>query len=303
MNLRQVEVFNAIMSTGSISDAARLLHVSVPAVSRVMSHTESRLGFPLFERVKGRLYPTAEAHQMYQEVELVYRGVKRLDRLTTELAGRRHSMVSIAASPSIGQMLVPLAIAYFRNGNPDVRVHFQCLNHEHLKERMLTGQVDVGVSILPMNHPNLETTPIARGRLVCVCPPKHPFAKKKQITVRDLHDQPLITYPRDTPFGLRIENLFAEYDDVPMTAMEVGSPQNACALVHAGAGIALVDEYSLLGWPMGDFMVVAVEDAPPIVADLVRLRTGSSSPASQAFTRALRSVLLERNLALLTQDA
>jgi len=301
MNLRQVEIFNAIMSTGSISDAARLLHVSVPAVSRIMSHMESRLGFPLFERVKGRLFPTAEAHQMYQEVELVYRGMQRLDRLGTELAGRRHSMVSIAASPSIGQMLIPLAIAYFHNGNPEVRVHFECLSHEHLKNRMLTGQVDIGVSILPMNHPNLEITPIARGRLVCVCPPRHPFAKKKEITVHDLREVPLITYPRDTPFGRRIEALYAEHDEVPTTSMEVGSPQNACALVHAGVGVALVDEYSLLGWPMGDFRVIAIEDAPPIMADLVRLRTGSSSPAAQAFMRAMRSVLLERGLALPAQ--
>ncbi|RYF72536.1 MAG: LysR family transcriptional regulator, partial [Comamonadaceae bacterium] len=104
------------------------------------------------------------------------------------------------------------------------------------------------------------------------------------------------------PFGQRIETLYAEFDEVPVTAMEVGSPQNACALVHAGAGIALVDEYSLLGWPMGDFRVLDIEDAPPIIADLVRLRTGSSSPAAQAFMRALRSVLLERSLALPMQE-
>ena len=56
MNLRQIEVFRAVMITGSVSGAARLLHVSIPAVSRLLSHTESRLGFLLFERVKGRLH-------------------------------------------------------------------------------------------------------------------------------------------------------------------------------------------------------------------------------------------------------
>ena len=61
MNLRQIEVFRAVMITGSVSGAARLLHVSIPAVSRLLSHTETRLGFLLFERVKGRLHATAEA--------------------------------------------------------------------------------------------------------------------------------------------------------------------------------------------------------------------------------------------------
>lgn len=81
MNFRQVEVFKAIMTAGSVTDAARLLHVSVPAVSQVLSHTESQLGFPLFERIKGRLHPTTEAHRLYSEVELVYQGVQRIDRL------------------------------------------------------------------------------------------------------------------------------------------------------------------------------------------------------------------------------
>lgn len=82
MNLRQLEVFRAVMLTGSVSDAARLLHVSVPAVSRLLAHTESRLGFALFERIKGRLHPTAEARRrLYQEVDQVYAGVRRISEL------------------------------------------------------------------------------------------------------------------------------------------------------------------------------------------------------------------------------
>lgn len=53
MNLRRIEVFRAVMMTRSISDASRLLHVSAPAVRRLLSYTKSRLGFPLFERIKG----------------------------------------------------------------------------------------------------------------------------------------------------------------------------------------------------------------------------------------------------------
>lgn len=61
LNLRQIEVFRAVMITGSINGAAQLLYVSQPAVSRMLSHTEARIGFQLFERVKGWLYPSPEA--------------------------------------------------------------------------------------------------------------------------------------------------------------------------------------------------------------------------------------------------
>src|SRR5690606_28821782 len=77
LSLRQIEVFRAIMMAGSISGAGRMVHVSQPAVSRVLALTEARLGYPLFERAKGRLLPTPEARRLYQEVEHVYGGIQR----------------------------------------------------------------------------------------------------------------------------------------------------------------------------------------------------------------------------------
>ena len=71
-NLRQIEVFRAVMITGSIRGAAQLLFVSQPAVSRLLSHTESRVGFPLFQRIRGRLHATPEAKKLFHEVEEVY---------------------------------------------------------------------------------------------------------------------------------------------------------------------------------------------------------------------------------------
>lgn len=294
MNLRQIEVFRAIMITGSVSDAARLLHVSVPAVSRVLSYTESRLGFLLFERVKGRLFPTAEARQLYHEIELVYRGVQRIGHLTHELAARRRGILSIVSSPSIGQTLIPLAIARFHAANPEVKVNFQCLNHQLLQERLLSRQFDVGVTILPMDHPNLKSTSVAQCRLVCICAPDHPLAGAEVLTAKDLSAHRLITYPPETPFRTRVEQFFANADERLQIAMEVGSPQNACSLVAAGVGVALVDEYSLQAWLGANLSVVSVDDAPAVVADLVYLRTEPLSPAANAFIESLHEVLSAR---------
>lgn len=296
MNLRQIEVFGAIMTTGSISDAARLLHVSAPAISRVLSHTESKLTFPLFERSKGRLYPTEEARRLYHEVELVYRGVQRINLLTHELSERRHGMLSIVASPSIGMILVPMAIARFHKKHPDVRVHFQSLSYQILKERLLSRQSQLGISILPVDHPSLTAAAIATGRLLCICPRSHPLAQRQSVTPRDLLPYPLITYPPDTPFGIHIEQLFAHTGEAPKIAMEVGSPQNACSLINAGTGIALVDEFSLQAWSKAGFTVIPVISAAPIIADLVHLRTEPLSPMATSFVREFNHVLAERGL-------
>lgn len=298
MNLRQIEVFRAVMVTGSVSGAARLLHVSAPAVSRVLSHTESRLGFLLFERVKGRLHPTAEARRLYLEVEQVYGGVQRIDNLSHELAVRRRGLVSILSSPSIGQMVVPLAIAQLRTSMPDVQVHFHCLTHEALKERILQQRADLGISTFPVDHPSLATRPVASSRLVCICPSSHPLSVHNEIGVEELLSHELISYPHGSPLGRRIDQMFAAHGAGPRIAIEVMSPQYACALVHAGGGIALVDEYSLQGWMDSNFKVIPVRGVSPILADLVYLETQPLSPAARAFVRALHSVLLQRGLAL-----
>lgn len=95
LNLRQIEVFHAIMITGSLSAAGRLLHVTQPAISRVLASIELRLGYALFERFKGRLHPTKEARKLFQEVESIQAGVNRLNDMAAGLAGHGGGLVSV----------------------------------------------------------------------------------------------------------------------------------------------------------------------------------------------------------------
>lgn len=178
MNLRQIEVFRAVMITGSISGASQLLFVSQPAVSRLLSHTESRVGFALFERIKGRLYATPEAKKLFREVEQVYAGVLRVNELARELGEHREGILNVVSSPSVGQMVIPQAMATFRHSHPQVKLGFQFLGYAPLVERLLNHQADLGVTILPVEHPNLDTTPLGSGRLVCICPYNHPLTPR-----------------------------------------------------------------------------------------------------------------------------
>ena len=98
LNLRQIEVFRAVMITGSIRGASELLFVSQPAVSRLLAHTELRVGFALFQRVKGRLYATPEAKKLFREVESVYAGVQRVNQLARDLGEHREGILNVAVS-------------------------------------------------------------------------------------------------------------------------------------------------------------------------------------------------------------
>ncbi|HTH61028.1 MAG TPA: LysR substrate-binding domain-containing protein [Paraburkholderia sp.] len=251
VNLRQIEVFRAIMVAGSISGAAKLLCVSQPAISRMISHTESRLGLKLFERIKGRLYPTPEARRLFVEVNAVHQGLQRVNDVANDLIEKNTGALQLVVSPSLGQTLIPTAIARFRARFPKVRINIVTQTSTQLVQTLLTRQAELGVAMFSLDHPNIEQRSIYEDHLVAVLPQDHPLASRPALHVRDLENVDLIGYSADTPFGGLIQQLFATTDIAMRLAVEVRLTHAACALVQAGVGVTIADEVAVLGqvWP------------------------------------------------------
>ena len=100
MRLRQIEVFHAVYSSGSITGAAALLNVSQPSVSKVLAHAEQQLGYLLFDRVKGKLIPTPEAHQLFVHVKAVYKDINRLRHVATNIKTAGAGRIRVAGTPA-----------------------------------------------------------------------------------------------------------------------------------------------------------------------------------------------------------
>jgi DNA-binding transcriptional LysR family regulator len=293
LNLRQIEVFRAVMITGSISGAAQLLFVSQPAVSRLLSQTEHRLGFALFERIKGRLHATPEAQKLFREVQSVYAGIQRVNAMAEGLADNRQGVLNVVSSTSVGQMFIPQAIATFRRSHPQVRINFMIMSYAQLLERLLDHQADLGVITSPMEHPNLTVQRLSENRLICLFPHGHPLESREVVRLEDLRDVPLITYDKGTPFGALIEQLY-EAKALPLEpVVEVGSPHSARALVQLGTGIALVDEFSVKG-ESDRLSIRPLADSPVVQINLVWHGLQPLSQLTRAFVDVLRELVDQR---------
>lgn len=297
LNLRQIEVFRAIMTTGSISGASRVLMISQPAVSRMLSHTEQRIGFPLFERIKGRLYPSPEARRLFRDVENVYRDVQRVNNTLHDLTQRRHGVVRIAASSSLGHQIVPWAITSFREEH-DVRVSLDCQRHTQLRDQLLDRQADLGISLFPVNHPNLEANPLHRAGMVCVCPIDHPLAARDTVSLPELRQYDLIGYGAETPFGQHIRAAFEAAGEPWRPATEVDSPHYACAMADAGAGIALIDEFTWHGWRSRHLTAVPLPVEQRLVVSLAYPRTEPLSQLARLFITHLEAAFVRFSAAV-----
>src|SRR3569832_2237560 len=129
MRLRHVEVFNAVMLTGSVSGAARLINVTQPAVSRTLQHAELQLGLTLFHRVRNRLVPTPEALALAPHVERVFADLDAVRRVATSLkSGAAANEVRVLSILTLGHEVLPHALTLFRAKHPDVQVSFRTLH-------------------------------------------------------------------------------------------------------------------------------------------------------------------------------
>lgn len=259
LNLRQIEVFRAIMLSGSISGASKLLCVSQPAVSRLIAYTEQRLGMALFDRIKGRLYPTPEARRLFVEVSTLYQSVQRVNEVAENLAENRVGQLRIGCSPSLGQSVMPRAVAAFGRRHPQIRISLHTLIPSVMLQSLLSHQIELGVAYMPLGHPSLETRLLYQNRIVAVVPADHRFAGRASLPLAELAGEPLIGYSNDLPLGRLIQQLFGGEEAMPVPHIEVQQAHVACAMVQAGAGVALVDEMTVKGPIWSNVVVIPVE--------------------------------------------
>ncbi|MEZ5703671.1 MAG: LysR family transcriptional regulator [Burkholderiaceae bacterium] len=143
---RQIEVFRAVMVAGHVTRAAEALHTSQPTVSRELARLEQVVGFELFERVKGRLRPTARAMALLEEVEVSYVG---MDRIAATAASLRHfsqGRIQVACQPALAHALMPDAIRRFALMEPDAGVGITPLESPALELALTEQRFDLGLT-------------------------------------------------------------------------------------------------------------------------------------------------------------
>lgn len=272
--LRQMEVFRAVILTGSMSGAARMLNISQPAISRVVAHTEQSLGLRLFERASGRLVPTAEAQLLIGEVEKLYQGALRIDDFARELARRPGGTLTIAASPSLAIHAIPAVIARFLTAHPQVHVSYHTTLLADMARELVSRRANLAISVLPVEDPGITCEPLGTRRMVCLIPAGHALAGRPQVALAEVAAEPLVMYDRAIPFGRIIAAEFEKAGVAPRIVMEVPRGELAIAMVRAGIGLAIVDEFAVEGGAPPGTAVAAIAEPIRITLSLLQSRYG-----------------------------
>ncbi len=247
MNIRQIEAFRAIMRSGSASRAAETMGITQPAVSRLIAELEKAIGFPLFDRVRGRLEPTEQCRLFYADVERTFVGLEVLKHTASQIRERGPGIVRIANMPGIGLPVVARAVTEFRLRHPDVVVSSQLMSTTEVWTALGTGQVDIGVAPKETDLSGVEYHHFSGDAAMCAMSPRHPLSAKEEITPADLHN---VEYIAHTP-AARMRRAMAELMERDGYRFNVVAETPMCmtllSMISSGVGVGLVNPMSVEG--------------------------------------------------------
>ena len=244
MNLRHIEIFHAVYTSGSVSAAARALAVSQPSVSKTLRHAETLLGFELFQRVGGRLVPTEDAHALFGDVADIQDRVRALREAGRNLRSGAGTTLRISALPSLALSVLPSAVSQFLRTHPDVRFDLQTVHHDDLLRKLYERETDVAIAAeVPRGAP-LGQIWLGEGELVVLYREADMPDAPSRIELAQLAGRPFITVAASGPIG---QTFSAELDRLGLALDEIASARTfyiGAALVRAGVGLTVVDGFT-----------------------------------------------------------
>jgi DNA-binding transcriptional LysR family regulator len=297
MRLRHIEVFNAVMLTGSVSSAARLINVTQPAVSRILAHAELQLGFALFQRSKGRLTPTNEAQTLYPHIERLFTQLDEVQRLANNLRmGRSEGELHILSVLALSYEVLPRALKMFRAKHPHVVVTIDSLHSQQIVSALVLQEADVGFVFSAIAHPSLEQQHLADGRMVCVAPKgmlPSKLVKKGSVSLLELDKSPVISLDVRDPVGISLSQACREVGVGLQSMVTVQTYHSALALAHHGLGVALVDACTAISADLSKVNVLALEPHIAVPINSLRPINRPSSLLASAMTRCMQQAVQE----------
>lgn len=243
MQLHQLRYFVAVAEVRHFTQAADLVGITQPSLSKQIHALETDLGAPLFERVRGNIALTAAGEVLLPLAKRILADVDTATREVQELVGLRRGRVRLGATPSLATSLAPPVLRRFRDAHPTVDLRVEEGGSQDLVRDLLRGDLDLALIIEPSagTDPGLRADPILRESLVVASVDPLPAASERgEVRITDLRDLPLVMFREG--YDLRDATLQAcrAAGFEPTLSVDGGEMDAVLSFVEAGLGVALV---------------------------------------------------------------
>ena len=244
VTLKQLRALAAVVRTGSVSGAARVLNVTPPAVTLQMRLLEETAGMPLVERPGAGVRPTEGGRELLAAATRIEAALGECGEALEALAGMDGGRVSVGVV-STAKYFAPRALAAFAKAHPNVEIRLQVGNRAETISALRSYDLDFAVTGRPPEDFEVEKDVIGDHPHIIVAPPDHPLARRKRIALANLGQEAFLVREQGSGTRLLMQRLFAEAGLSPEIGMEIGSNETIKQAVMAGLGIAFISAHTV----------------------------------------------------------
>lgn len=239
---RRLKVFHSVARLLNFTKAADALHMTQPAVTFQIRQLEEHFNTRLFDRTHNKVSLTEAGQKVYAYADRIFELYDEMENTIRELTGDVSGIVTLGASTTIAEYMLPFLLGDFKNQNPEVNIRLKVSNTEGIVSMVENNIIDLGIVEASVNNKNLQVDECRMDQLVVIMPPSHPLANSDVLTPQQLVPYPFIC--REEGSGTRevITDYLNEHagDEDLKICLELGSPEAIKGAVEAGMGVSIM---------------------------------------------------------------
>jgi len=246
MHIETLKIFCDLVELRSFFKTAERNLLSQSAVSQQVQQLELSLKCQLFDRTKRPIEITDEGRLFYEAATAI---LDRYARFKSDLAAQKAAAanrVNVAAIYSIGMHTLPDYVKKFMLKFGDVNIHVEYLSAAAIYERVLAGDIDVGLVAVPRQDKRVDVYHFQDELLVLAVGAQHPLAGRSQVDIHEVHHERFIGFEQGVPTRAWVDGILQRYDIVVRPQMEFDNVETIKRAVEIGAGISILPRTVLL---------------------------------------------------------
>jgi DNA-binding transcriptional LysR family regulator len=247
MEDHKLKVFCTVAETKSFSKASEIIHLTQPAVSLQIQALEEVFETKLFDRTSSTVVLTPAGEILYKYAKEILSLFAAAEKDIGEITGLVKGSISIGASTTIGNYVLPSVISDFKRKSPKIKIHLLVGNTKRIVEFLNAGNIDLGIVEGEVTKYKIKTEKLIADELTLIVPTNHPWAKKKEVSILDILKEPFIF--REEGSGTRqvIEKYLSKRGISPQKmkiTTILGSTEAIKEAVENGTGLSIVSKWA-----------------------------------------------------------
>ncbi len=243
MDINQLEVLVIVARERSFSRAAEVLERTQPAISQAIRRLETEIGEKLFDRSSKDGTPTFAGEVLLGHAKQMLNLRQNAETAIREMRDLRHGKVTISANEHTVFYLLPV-IEEFRRQHPLIKIEVRRGVASRIPKQITAREVELGVISFSPNDDSIKAIAVATDELVFVTSPKHEFAGRDAVSIKDLGGQPFVAHNAPSPYRRRVIEAFEKHKVKLDIVVELPSLEAIKLMVERGGGVALVPRLS-----------------------------------------------------------